>query len=503
MAGPRRTAKQATAALVFGIFAAVSMAGCPDYATYSRQVHAPLSNGSYHLSYMRPDPACRTFNSSVVEKTLASMADSIADPDLYRLFANAFPNTLDTAIRWKGVAFDDADEELTFVITGDIDAMWLRDSANQMQSYRSLLTADRSPDSLASLYRGVINLQSRYLREAPFCNSFQPPVESCIVPAVNSAASDDAVTPGYAAAQVFECKYELDSLAAFLEISADYYETTGDLGFFARFRWLDAVQAVLDTATAMQTPTYGSNGSVLASPYTFRRQTTRSTETLANDGRGSPAASGTGLIRSAFRPSDDSTLLPFFIPANMMFSHYLEQTAGIVDKLGSGAPGGLAAAMHGLAAEVREAIARSGLATVRGLGGADDVHSVYAYEVDGFGSSVIMDDANIPSLLSAPFFGFTTVDDPYYQNTRAAILNERGANSNPYFMHGPVFSAVGGPHDGPGMAWPMASIVRALTSDDDDEIANQLKMLVSSTDGLGLIHESINTYNQSDWTRQW
>ncbi|EFX02846.1 duf1237 domain containing protein [Grosmannia clavigera kw1407] len=467
--------------LAVGFSVAASTASCPDYSAYSKQMHEPRSNGSYRLSAMRPERACRTFHSSVVEQTIAAVQADMADPDLSRLFANAFPNTLDTAIRWHGVAADNAAEELTFVITGDIDAMWLRDSANQLQSYRSLLKADTnnsSNSSLASLYRGVINLQARYLLQAPFCNSFQPPAESALAPAVNDAAADDSVTPSYSTDHVFECKFELDSLAAFLQLSADYFAATDDAAFFARFRWLDAVQAVLHTAVAMQTPTYAANGSVLASPYTFRRQTTRATETLANDGRGSPVAAGTGLIRSAFRPSDDSTLLQLFIPANMI---------------------GLADDMHRLAADVRAAIARFGLVDNPNQNGS----SVYAYEVDGFGSAVLMDDANIPSLLASPFFGFTTVDDPLYQNTRAAILNQNARPGNPYFMQGPVISAVGGPHDGPGMAWPMASIVRILTSDDDDEIAAQLKMLVSSTDGLGLIHESINSFNQSDWTRQW
>lgn len=161
---------------------------------------------------------CRTFNSSLVESTLSRVTDLIADPDLSRLFLNSYPNTLDTAITWRGYATGSVDEELTAVRTGDIDAMWLRDSANQLQSYLSLLKPSSSFDSLASLYRGVINLQARYILLDPYCNSFQPPVESGIAPAVNSAAAEDQVVPKYNNESVFECKYELDSLAAFLEI---------------------------------------------------------------------------------------------------------------------------------------------------------------------------------------------------------------------------------------------------------------------------------------------
>lgn len=280
-------------------------ADCPDYSVFSQQINPPVSSGKYQLSQMRPVPACRTFNSSLVEDTISSMQSVIKDPDLYRLFQNSFPNTLDTAIKWKGVAANNSDEELTFIITGDINAMWLRDSANQLQSYLSLLTTDNSTDSLASLYRGVINLQARYVNEAPHCNSFQPPVESGL-PAEQNQVLPDIFTPPVSNLTAFECKYELDSLAAFLEISTNYYEATGDVEFFRKFQWVDAINTILDTTQALLIGTYASNGSVNASPYTWERTTTIGTETLNNLGRGNPVQGGTGLVRSAFRPSDDA-----------------------------------------------------------------------------------------------------------------------------------------------------------------------------------------------------
>ncbi|KAK3682951.1 hypothetical protein B0T22DRAFT_386903 [Podospora appendiculata] len=487
---------------------------CPSYSSYAQTRHGPFSPGKYALSSQRPAPACRTFNSSRLESVLASASDAIADPDLARLFTNTYPNTLDTAIKWHGTAHNNSAEELTFLITGDINAMWLRDSANQLHSYLPLLTPSSSNDSLASLYRGAINLQARNILTAPFCNAFQPPPESGLAPAINSAAAADTVVPAYDPAVVFECKYELDSLAAFLHLSAAYYNATGDGAFFAAFQWADAVRAVLATARAMMTSTYApADGAVLPSPYRFSRMTTRATETLANDGAGSPVGSGTGLIRSAFRPSDDATLFQLLVPANMMFVTGLERTAGIMDEVekAGGGSAGTAAEMRELAHGVRAAVDRFGVVHVPMAAGSDGLtETIYAYEVDGFGSAAVMDDANIPSLLAAPMFGFVSATDPLYQRTRARILDAQvrpngtvDVNGNPYFMRGSVLNAVGGPHVGPGMAWPMASIVRILTSDDDGEIFAVLREILGSTDGLGLIHESVNASDASRWTRQW
>jgi meiotically up-regulated gene 157 (Mug157) protein len=467
-------------------------AQCPEYVDYALEVHEPLSSGKYQLAYQRPSEECRTFKSQGLEDTITRMEGVIKDPDLYRLFQNAYPNTLDTAIAWKGYAANNTDEELTFIITGDINAMWLRDSSNQLQSYLPLLNASSDPNSIASLYRGVINLQARYLLTAPYCNSFQPPAESGIPPAENESGNQDIVFPEYSNSSVFECKYELDSLAAFLQISADYYEATGDVEFFGKFQWAKAIEAVLDVANDMMLPTYGPDGAVLQSPYTWERTTTRATETLANDGIGNPVANGTGLIRSAFRPSDDSTIFQLYIPANMMFSSYLAPTAEIMSKLNSTSSAALAKRMSSLSESLRNAIETHGTVDHPVYG------KIYAFEVDGFGGRVIMDDANIPGLLSAPFFKYP-VNEETYANTRDLVLS----STNPYFMRGPVINAIGGPHQGPGMAWPMASIVRIFTSDDEGEIVNELAQIVSSTDGLGLIHESINSFNESDWTRQW
>ena len=463
---------------------------CPDYTVYANERHGPFSEGAYNLSYQRVDTRCRTFDSSKVEETIMQIKSEIADPDLYRLFENSFPNTFDTAIKWHGHSANNSAEELTFIITGDINAMWLRDSANQLQSYLSLLEPSSDFNSIASLYRGCINLQSRYINTSPWCNAFQPPSESCIGIANNNHGSTDEVTPSYSNQSVFECKYELDSLAAFLQISTDYHTATKDLDFFSRYQWVPTIQTILTTVNNLTNGTYDEAGRVLDQPYTFQRLAIAATETLANEGRGNPVRGGTGLVRSAFRPADDATIYQLFIPANMMFSYYLNTTANIMSQLTHPLAPQLSSEMSSLASTIRSAIQAHGITTVNN-------QSIYAFEVDGFGSTNIMDDANIPSLLSAPFFGYA--DDPIYKSTRDFLLSR----NNSYFSRGPVINAIGGPHQSFGYAWPMASIVRILTSDDADEIRTALREIVSSTDGYGLIHESVNAWNVSDWTRQW
>ena len=304
--------------------------------------------------------------------------------------------------------------------------MWLRDSANQLRSYKSLLSANESTDSLASLFRGAINLQARYIITNPYCNAFQAPPESGLPPERNDYAETDIVEPPYETDFVFECKYELDSIAAFLQLSFDYYDRTKDAEFFGKFRWAEAVKTILDVAEGLLIGTYAEDGSLNKLPYTFRRETTSAAETLLNSGNGSPIRGGTGLVRSAFRPSDDSTIFQLFIPPNMQFSSYLGRSAEVME----GIDGDLAERMRAFSSSVHDAVDAHGKVQHAEFG------EMYAYEVDGYGSSVLMDDANVPSLLSAPILHFLNASDTAYQNTRKFVLSKW----NPYYNWGPVFS---------------------------------------------------------------
>lgn len=272
-------------------------------------------------------------------------------------------------------------QKLAFIITGDINAMWMRDSSNQLQSFKTVLNDEK----VASLYRGAINLQARYMRQFPHCNAFQPPPESGMPPQYEH--EDDVVTPDYDPDLVFECKYEIDSLAAFFQLSWDYYEATGDAEFFGKFGWAEAVRVILDTAKDLMVGTYAEDGKINTSPYTWLREATSASETVANKGIGAPTKGGIGLIRSFFRPSDDSCIYQFFIPGNMMFASFVKATAEIAQ----GIDESLAQEMQEIAAGIEEAI--EALAIVE----HPEFGRMYAYEIDGFGSFNLMVRFSIPS----------------------------------------------------------------------------------------------------------
>ncbi|KFG78103.1 hypothetical protein MANI_016542 [Metarhizium anisopliae] len=481
--------------VIAGVAAADVPSDCPAYDNYAAQRHPPYSGGKWKYPYQRPETRCRSYEVPEVEMTLKKAKGMIKDGDLYRLFLNTWPNTVDTTILWHGRALDNADEELAFVTTGDIHAMWLRDSANQLQSYKPILniTSHNATNNIASLYRGTINLQSRYIRKFPYCNAFQPPPDSKL-PLANHkrgllAKRGDTVNPPYDPSVVWECKYELDSISAFLQLSWDYYDVTKDTEFFGKYGWADAVKTILKLANDMMTGTYTEDGHVNKSPYQWFRDSNSATETVSNGGTGNPVAGNIGLVRSFFRPSDDSTIYQYFIPANMMFSRFLKVCAEIMQTINKDT----ASEMLTMAWGIESAIEKYGIVKHPKFG------DIYAYEVDGFGSHNFMDDANVPSLLSIPHIGFKPNSDTVYRRTREFVLSR----SNPYFGFGPVLNSTGGPHLGPGMAWPMGVIMQTMTSSDDDEIVHGIKQLMGATSGLGLIHESVNTHDDQRWTRSW
>lgn len=467
-----------------------------------------------NLPYQRPDEACRTFTSGSVERVIEDVTSRLVDKDLAQLFRNAFPNTLDTTIRWHQNATTAASTRRsrrdtaqwtgaqTFIVTGDINAEWLRDSTNQLTNYQALAKKDKS---LYNLILGAINTQAEFVIQSPYCNAFQPPSASGIPPESSSQA--DTVHPAYEKSFVFECKYELDSLAHFLLLGTEFHENTGSTEFLSD-RWFQALQTVLDVIDAQSQPTFNSKNQFVTNQYTFQRETNIGTETLNLQGVGNPLNSGTGLIRSAFRPSDDATILGYFIPPNAMMSVQLQKVAKVIKA--AGGHDDLVQELEQRGKNLAKAVKEHGIVNHPNYG------DVYAFEVDGYGSRILMDDANIPSLLSLPYLGFVDQSDTVYQNTRKMITEKAG---NPYYLEGPAFHGIGGPHSkysrtffpqlfnshsvvGLENAWPMSLLMQALTSDDDTEILDSIN-LVRDSSLLGLIHESINVTNIKTYTRPW
>lgn len=475
------------------------LAACPAYEHYARFLHHPYSEGPLELPFQRPAQQCRTFESDLVEGIITHMSESMLDNDLARIFENAFPNTLDTTVKWHV----DGSEKLqhstytasidqgkwegpqSFIVTGDINAEWLRDSTNQLAQYQKLSKRDKA---IETLILGAINTQAEYVIESPYCNAFQPPPPSKLAPTDNG--QEDSVHPTYEPSKVFECKYELDSLAHFLSLTNQFYKHTASTAFLTP-RWYLALDTLLSALDEQAKSTFDpKTGAFRRNEYNFRRRTDAGTETLSLGGNGNPLNWGTGLIRSAFRPSDDATILGFFIPANAMMAVELKRAATMLADVGKPA---LAKNLESRGETIEKGVWEHGVVSHKKYG------PVFAFEVDGYGSAILMDDANLPSLLALPLLGFLRVEEQTYQNTRRMILDK---TSNPYFLTGKAFKGIGGPHIGLQNAWPMSLLVQAMTSDDDEEITDLLNA-VKRASPLGLVHESINVERLKDYTRSW
>ena len=420
------------------------------------------------LPEARPHAADRRFASPAVEETIQEIRPKIGDRNLGVLFANCFPNTLDTTV-WPGNFEGKPD---TFVVTGDIDAMWLRDSSAQLWPYLPLLKRD---GKLRELVEGVIRRQGRMIRLDPYANAFmRGPADKPLSWAVEDKTKH---IPG-----VGERKWEIDSLCYPIRLAYGYWQTTGDTAPFDE-AWRKAVLLTVKTFREQQRK--GGQG-----PYSFQRSSPIPTDTVPLSGFGNPARP-VGLIYSMFRPSDDACIYPLFVPANLFAVVSLRQLAEL-----AGGPLGdtkLANECTALADEVEKALAQHGMTD-------DAKHGrIWAYEVDGYGNVLKMDDANAPGLLSIAYLKCARVDDPLYRRTRGYALSEE----NPYFFRGREAEGIGGPHEGLNMIWPMSIMMRALTSQEDGEIRQCLRWLRDTTAGTGFMHESFQCDNAKEFTRPW
>jgi meiotically up-regulated gene 157 (Mug157) protein len=417
----------------------------------------------------RPAKGERRFTSPAVEAEIARVKRRIADPEIAWLFENCYPNTLDTTVTKVGTVDGKPD---AFVITGDIDALWLRDSSAQLQTYVHLTPKDAA---LRRLFHGLIQRQARCILIDPYANAY---MEDPTALSNLSARTDlTEMKPGVA-----ERKWEIDSLCYPMRLAHGFWAATRDKAPFDA-TWAEAMALAVDTLRVQQR----KDG---PGPYHFQRRDPTPTETLMFGGYGAPTRK-VGLIHSGFRPSDDACVYPFLIPSNLLAVSALRMLATVLRE----ARGDAAAAerAEALAAEVEAALRAHGRMP-DGKGG-----EVWAYEVDGFGNAVFMDDANVPSLSALPLLGSATRDDPLWRRTAALAWSER----NPYFFAGTAAEGIGGPHAGMDMIWPMSIIARALLSDDDAVIRQCLTWLKRTHADTGFMHESFLKDDPTKFTRKW
>ncbi len=415
----------------------------------------------------RPPQNERLFRSDAVEAQIARVKALLTNPKLAWMFENCFPNTIDTTVHFRKDKEDGKND--TFVYTGDIHAMWLRDSGAQVWPYVQLCAAD---PKLKDMVEGVIRRQFKCILLDPYANAFNDG------PTGGEWMTDmTEMRP-----EVHERKWEIDSLCYPVRLAYEYWKVTGDDSIFDN-TWLQAITTIL--ATFKEQQRRDGVGS-----YTFMRSSERALDTLNNNGNGSPVKP-CGLIVSCFRPSDDATTLQYLVPSNFFAVSILRKAAEILSTVNGNNE--LANECSDLANEVDTALAQYAVVNHPVYG------SIYAFEVDGFGNAYMMDDSNAPSLLSLPYLSDVDVNDPIYQNTRRFVWSD----SNPYFFSGKAGEGIGGPHVGYDMIWPMSVMMKAFTSTDDNEIAACIRSVMDTDAGTGFVHESYNKDDATNFTRAW
>jgi meiotically up-regulated gene 157 (Mug157) protein len=412
-----------------------------------------------HLN-ARPEPHDRLFRSEIIEKEIEKISEIIADEDIRRMFMQCLPNTLDTTVYHS----EHEGHPDTFVVTGDIPAMWLRDSVNQVWPYLRYIKKD---EEMKKLFIGLLHRQTICINSDPYANAFSREIHDHKV-------------------EVFERKYELDSFGAFYRLSFGYYAETKDTSPFNDL-WLQAINKTLAIINTEQNTLDKQNHELL---YHFTTPSGHLHPAIRLKGYGYPGKH-CGLSRCVFRPSDDETVFPYLIPANAMVVVYLRKLLPLFEEISADETAKLAAKLAG---QIDAGIKDYGIVEHKKYG------KIYAYEVDGYGSSCIMDDPNIPSLLSLPYLDYCSNTDTIYQNTRKLILSRW----NSFFAKGEVACGLTSPHVGVcDHFWPMATIMQALTSDDDKEIIECLQTLKHTHAGTFFMHESVNVDNEHSFTRHW
>ncbi|MFC5631156.1 MULTISPECIES: glycoside hydrolase family 125 protein [Streptococcus] len=405
-----------------------------------------------------------SYNKEKMKNWLQVIGERIADhPSWQKIFETCFTDTLDNTV----TVLEDG---TSFVLTGDIPAMWLRDSTAQIKPYLSLA---RDDEQLRQTIVGLVKRQCDFICHDPYANAFNQDDNG------RGHQSDHTTMTG----RIWERKYEVDSLCYPLELAYLLWKVTGETAHLQE-DFYQTANVIVDTWRLEQRHEQ--------SPYQFERDTERLEDTLPHQGKGNPCAY-TGMTWSGFRPSDDVCVYPYLIPSNMfavVVLRYLSEILAVQQPEGYEA---LAEKVRILREEIDQGIKTYGL--TKNANG----ETIFAYEVDGLGNQSIMDDPNVPSLLAAPYLGYCDKRDPIYQATRRTILSKE----NPYYYEGTYASGCGSTHTFYRYIWPIALAIEGLTTDDKDEKARLLDLMVTCDGGTGVMHESFHVDNPSLYSREW
>jgi meiotically up-regulated gene 157 (Mug157) protein len=398
---------------------------------------------------------------SILYKSIAEIEQALP-PELAVIFRQCYLNTLETTVELLP-------DGTTFVITGDIAAMWLRDSTAQVRPYLPYIKDDLD---LRRVVKGLVQRQMRCILIDPYANAFNQE------PNGHGHQTDQTQQNPW----LWERKYEIDSLCYPVQLCQDYYSTTDDISIFDQ-NTLEALHLIVEVLEREQRHD-------ILSPYSFERLDSAPSDTLPFGGKGT-TTNFTGMTWSGFRPSDDACKFGYLVPANMFAVVILGHLIEFAETIYSDSA--LAARATKLRQEIDFGIQTYGIVDHPTFG------RMYAYEVDGFGNANLMDDANVPNLLSIPYLGYRPADDPTYQNTRTFVLSR----ANPYYYEGQYAKGIGSPHTPQGYLWPIGLIMQALTTSDRAEQDALLQMLVSTTAGTGYMHESFHPDHPDNYTRPW
>ena len=395
-----------------------------------------------------------------MRKYIESVCDKLDNEDLKNDFRKCYLNTLETTVKYD-------DDGNVFIITGDIEAMWLRDSSVQVSHYVRLAGVDRD---CRQLVRSLLKRQFQFINTDPYANAFNEKPDG-------TGHKDETPTKPI----VFERKYEIDSLIYPLWLLNKYYFYSKDISVFDSlfFETLDTIVKTLITEQDYKDK----------SPYYFRRPDDEK-DSLLNNGYGADYKY-TGMVRSAFRPSDDRCEYPFLVPANMFIIAVFNDLNTNLSKESINYP--LKKDIITLCEQIKNGIEKYAVVDDKEFG------KIYAYEVDGLGNKLMMDDANVPSLLSLPYLGYCNKDDEIYLNTRKYILFK----NNPYFFEGACAKGIGSPHTPENYIWHISLIIEALTTENKDDQKRIFEILRSTTAGTGFMHEGFDCNNPYEFTRSW